>query len=534
MWGKSAWARRGVEALGAAAVQVVTARYAYPYADQGLPRWAAVVIGASGVLAVVLRRRMPPGWCAVGLAAAMGVLPALAPLTALLVYEAAGRLTGGRCWWVLGGAALVPVVVTVAWMQRPGYVVWPFGWGFSAGFGLVLSLVAVMGPALVGTITGQQRRLLDAARQRVRMAERARQADAQAARLAERSRMAAEMHDLLGHRLSLINLHTGGLEMELAADAPQLREEAVQIRSLTRQALGDLRDTLGMLEPASAGEQAPTPATGTRAGLGELVEQSRTAGETVALVWQGPDLREADTRVRWAVHRVVREALTNAHRHAPGAAIQMTVEHDAGVVRLRVHNEPARALPASAGTGRGLAQLRERARLLGGTLTAAAEPDGGFTVTAVFPARPDTPAADEPAPATTAATPVRAAAPGRGVLHRVQRGAAGLLGVLAVVTTLPFGLGLVHRAQPLPQAVNADDVHLGMSVAEVERAVGADDEALRALAAGRAVPAPPGTSCLFPYGGRRTVGRELEVTRYCFREGRLADVSRFRAPLDRS
>ncbi|MEU6709604.1 histidine kinase [Streptomyces wuyuanensis] len=203
--------RFSAETLSAAVAQWVMARYLYPYADQGLWPWAAAGLGTLAVALIVVRRHTPMV-CLVGLAALMGLLPQVTPLVALVAWDWARSLVEPCRLSVLAFAATLPVVVTIGWMALPGYTAWPFGFGFSAGFGLVLALVGVLAPALVGALAGQGDRLLCAERERARVAERARWADVEAARLQERSRMAAEMHDGLGHRLSLLNLHAGGLE----------------------------------------------------------------------------------------------------------------------------------------------------------------------------------------------------------------------------------------------------------------------------------------------------------------------------------
>ncbi|MFG3118026.1 sensor histidine kinase [Streptomyces sp. NPDC048197] len=139
------------------------------------------------------------------------------------------------------------------------------------------------------------------------------------------------------------------------------------------------------------GTGALTDATGTRADIEALIAESRSGGIPVEFSWEGPDLDARPARVRRAVHRVVRESLTNVHRYAAGAQVTVTVRHGDALVEVRVHNDVPPVPPAATtgfGTGRGLIGLRERVTLLGGDLEAGRTPDGGFAVAADIPAAP--------------------------------------------------------------------------------------------------------------------------------------------------
>ena len=141
----------------------------------------------------------------------------------------------------------------------------------------MLAVTTVVVPGLVGIAAGQQDRLLRALRERAAAAEEARRLADSESRMRERSRIAAEMHDLVGHRLSLVSLHAGGLEMALLKEAPELRDEAAVVRRATRDAMQELREALGVLGPLArdTGTDALTDATGTRADIEALVEESR-------------------------------------------------------------------------------------------------------------------------------------------------------------------------------------------------------------------------------------------------------------------
>lgn len=202
------------------------------------------------------------------------------------------------------------------------------------------------------------------------------------AQLTERARIAQEMHDSLGHELSLIALRAGALEV-----APGLAETHQQaagaIRAAAAEATARLGEIVGVLRPAS--EVAPlAPASG---GIDGLVERARASGMDVRL--EG-SLEAGDGVRAAAAHRIVQEALTNAARHAPGAAVTVSVDPTAVGVRLSVSNGRATLPPrAGATTGLGLAGLEEAARAAGGSLRHGATTGGGFEVVADLPAHTD-------------------------------------------------------------------------------------------------------------------------------------------------
>ncbi|MFF5446296.1 histidine kinase [Streptomyces sp. NPDC012888] len=344
------------------------------------------------------------------LAVLAGLAPGVGPVAAAASYTVARRTEPERRTARLLAAASV-CLVGAATAAAPWLGPGPVAYGLALG--LVLAPTAVVVPGLVGTAQGQQQRLLRALRERGDAAERARLLADSEARAHERARIAAEMHDLLGHRLSLISLHAGGLELALDRAAPELREEALLVRRTTRVAMRELRQALGVLGPLGrdTGPDALTDATGTRADVEALVAESRRGGVAVRFDWTGPDLDARPAPVRRAVHRVVREALTNVHRYAAAAHVAVAVEHGGEAVRVTVRNgAPPRPATATAagepGTGRGLTGLRERVALLGGTFEAAALPTGGFRVSATLPAEPPPAPAAAPAPPDGTEPPV--------------------------------------------------------------------------------------------------------------------------------
>ncbi|MEU6297277.1 histidine kinase [Streptomyces erythrochromogenes] len=535
----------------------------------------AVLAAGTGILA--LRHRLPAAVLLV-LAALTGPVPAVGPVTAVAAYSVARRMARPRLRArLLACAGLLLVVCATAAGPRLG----PGSAAYGLALGLALAPTAVIVPGLVGTAQGQQGRLLRALRERGDAAERARRLADSEARIHERSRIAAEMHDLVGHRLSLVSLHAGGLELALERAAPELREEAVLVRRTTRDAMRELRQALGVLGPLGrdTGPDALTDATGTRADIEALVAQSRDGGIAVGLDWTGPDLDARPAPVRRAVHRVVREALTNVHRYAPDAHVRVTVVHDDALVRVTVRNgaRPGPAAPAEEpGTGRGLTGLRERVELLGGTFEAAALPSGGFRVEAAVPAEadghpvtgraapgpdgsgpdgsgpcgsgPDVPrrpaGADpagahptgahpvgaDPAGPDPAAAAVAAAGPdGRRTAEVLTLGS----GLAALSALMVVGIAFVHAAQPSGRSGPVPLPRVGMTYAEVAGLGVRDNGAVRAAATGHEPPRPAGTAgCVYPFNGatERHPGGLL-IARYCFDAAqRLIAIDRFDVP----
>jgi len=284
-----------------------------------------------------------------------------------------GRHLHQRRDWLLLAIAATPAAAFL----RPEF------WN-GAGALLALALFVLL-PWLAGRFRRQQAELVLAGRDRVAQLEREQELTAEHARLQERARIATDMHDSLGHELALIALRAGALE--LAADMSERnRDAAAQLRESAVTATDRLRRTVGLLGetgagPGNAGRLPTEPPDETVAAL---VDRARDAGMAVRLCSVGEPGTALPALVDRAVHRVVQEALTNAARHAPGAPVLVRVEHTAGTVEVAVSNTRPQDAPRSPGGGSGLVGLRERVRLLGGTLRAESGADG-FTVVARLP-----------------------------------------------------------------------------------------------------------------------------------------------------
>ncbi|WP_399886984.1 sensor histidine kinase [Streptomyces sp. BBFR51] len=330
---------------------------------------------------------------------ALAVLP-------LIVMSAARRIAPTRRAWQVVGAACAVVGVLTA-------VTAPFRaepLAFQVVGNAVSVVLLLVLPALAGTLLGQRRPLVSLLRERNAYLEQARTLTATAARMAERNRIAGEMHDLLGHRLSLISVHAGALELAAARQAPALAGQTELLRTTAGTAMEELREILGVVRHADlAGEADDRPGgeRGTREDVAALVAESRQTGSVVELDWSLSDSDEVGPRTRQAIHRVVREGLTNVLKHASGAPTWVQVRSVGGGIEVSVTNAPPRVARAShGGTHSGLAGCQERIALLGGTFEAGALVNGGFRVAARLPAQgnPRQEAAGSPAGAARPST----------------------------------------------------------------------------------------------------------------------------------
>ena len=226
-----------------------------------------------------------------------------------------------------------------------------------------------------------RRRLVQALTERAERAERERHLLAEQARAEERARLAGEMHDVVSHRVSLMVLQAGALQMTATDEAT--RQAAEELRASGCQALDELRDLVGILRTAPEDNQTPAAP-----GLAALIAESTSVGTPAELIEDG-DPALASPVIGRTAYRIVREALTNVRKHAPGARVVVRVEYDPAQVRLTVRNTaPAAPSTVLAGTGSGLgiAGLRQRIELVHGTLRAGPAADGGFCVDATLPA----------------------------------------------------------------------------------------------------------------------------------------------------
>jgi signal transduction histidine kinase len=212
-------------------------------------------------------------------------------------------------------------------------------------------------------------------------AERARAAARRADE--ERLRIARELHDVLAHSISVINVQAGvGLAL-LDSDPEQARTALTTIKEASKEALGEVRQVLDTLRTPGEAPRAPAPGLDR---LPELVEQAASAGLTVAIENAG-GLPRLSPGTDLAAFRIVQEALTNVVRHSGSRHARVRLEFARGTLRLRIDDDGPATGAEAGGSGNGLAGMRERAVALGGTIEAGARDDGGFRVLAVLPLR---------------------------------------------------------------------------------------------------------------------------------------------------
>jgi len=229
----------------------------------------------------------------------------------------------------------------------------------------------------------------------VRLAEAARTRTEEARRQAseERLRMARELHDVLAHNISMINVQAG-VALHLMDDDPQQARTALAaIKEASKEALSEMRSVIGVLR--SDGETAPRSPTAGLDRLEELLERARTAGLPVDAQVEG-DRRPIPAGADLAAYRIVQESLTNVTRHAGTGPVTATVRIAYGERDIAVQvDDDGRGVSLlddhPEGTGSGIRGMRERATALGGRFEAGPRPGGGFRVTAILPIDGSTP-----------------------------------------------------------------------------------------------------------------------------------------------
>ena len=241
--------------------------------------------------------------------------------------------------------------------------------------------LAVLFPVVIvpwGLFARTQRNLLRSSHERAQRLEAEQRARVEQAREAERRRIAGEMHDVLAHRLSLLSVHAGALEFHPDAPPEEIAEAAGVIRATAHDALNDLREVIGVLREGDGGVAPPQP---TLDAIPALIEESRAAGMNVQAQI---DAAGGDALIGRTAYRVVQEGLTNARKHAPAAAVRVTVAGDEHVVVEIVSRRSASAPAAVPGAGTGLIGLAERVALAGGTLEHGPNERGDFVLRATL------------------------------------------------------------------------------------------------------------------------------------------------------
>ncbi len=334
-----------------------------------VPWWGVLVQVVAG-LVLVLRRRRPLVSAGIVFALSLGDPVLAGPFS---VYALGAYAPTRRAGWALAaGLALT--------MCEP--------WRAQSGSDLFVAFLAVGTPLLLGMYLASRRGLLLALAERAERVEREQVERDRQARVEERRRLAGEMHDMITHRVSLMVLQAGALRT--IAERENVRSAAEELRLTGCQALAELRELVAVLRDPD--DPAPTGASvrgGGPTGLdvSDLIADSRAAGVPIeSTVTGAPATTDAPAAVR-TVRRVVQEALTNVHKHAPGAHVEVAIRHEPSGIGVTVTNTAgARPPDVDLGNGgTGLLGLRERVELLGGRLRAGPDEAGGFVVDALVP-----------------------------------------------------------------------------------------------------------------------------------------------------
>jgi signal transduction histidine kinase len=347
-----------------------------------------VLLALFAVVGVGMSDRPLP--VALALAAAVAAMGALAawraliewPLAAIMLVAAAGLVALGH-----GNSAnlvWMGFCVTAGWVALASTLRTTLTFGGALGLALVTESVQQTGePGWTAWMVGTAFTLVACIfagrlRDTVAQLEEAQHQLAERSRAEERSRIAGEVHDVIGHALTVSLLHISSARLALDEDPAEARRALEEAERLARSSLEEVRATVGLMRTDAPGEMTPLPVA---ADIDELVASYQRAGAEVTLTVTG-DVDSLGSARGLAAYRIVQEALTNAVRHAPGEAVSVSVVVDGGTATVVVRNGGDADPAAPFGTG--LLGMKERAEGVGGRLRAGAE-TRGWLVEAVLP-----------------------------------------------------------------------------------------------------------------------------------------------------
>jgi signal transduction histidine kinase len=363
-------------ALGAM-VEIFVRRDA-PNAPQ-TPLWFAYAAIAILVLTIVARRRFPfagPAayWVlAAGISFFDGVLLAF-PASLFVVGLAVSFLLGNVRKVVQAGIGLVVVLsgAAIVVYNIPGHT----------AAELVFIPIDFAISWLAGFLLRGSAEQAEAAEVRATLAEQEREADALRAVVDERTRIARELHDIVGHSVSVMTVQTSGVRRLLRPEQEQEREALLSVERTGREALAEMRRVVGALrDPEEGPALAPRP---TLTRVDTLVAQARETGLPVDLEIEGRPV-PLPAGVDLTAYRLVQEGLTNAIRHAAARHADVKVRYEGDHVEIEVCDDGKGAESASSEGGHGLVGMRERVSIYGGELEAGPRAEGGFRLRARLP-----------------------------------------------------------------------------------------------------------------------------------------------------
>ncbi len=293
-------------------------------------------------------------------------------------YTPAGTIPGGILVYVL---CLYAVAVRCeAWVVTTAGIVTATGAIFVEGLAPLTAVLVAAVPVLAGVVVRTRRGGQE------RLAVQERRHEGERALLQERQRIARELHDVVAHHMSVIAIQAEAGPYKVQDPPKELVESFADIRASALSGLKELRRVLGVL-------RSETPDTAPQPGLADLdglLESARNGGVTISSGVSGTP-RPLPDGVDLSAYRIVQEALSNAMRHSPGAAVQVKLYYGDAALVVEVRNDhcpPETPQPSgvfSDGGGHGIIGMRERATMLGGNLQAGPTEKGEFLVTAALP-----------------------------------------------------------------------------------------------------------------------------------------------------
>jgi signal transduction histidine kinase len=345
----------------------------------GSARPVTLALGIGAAASLVARRRAPGWTLAVSGALALvmvhldgraGAAAVIAPAVAL--YSLA--LRRGRASRLLAAVAAVAAVVLAdalhagspTLLQTLGHVL----------------LVAI--PLLAADVHRTRHAYVALLRERLELAERTREQEAQRRAEQERTRIARDLHDVVAHTLTTINIQAATAAELLDRNPGHARAALETIEDASRDAIGELRAILGVLRDGEERDAPLTPTPGID-DVADLIRRAREEGVDVTMDVVGEQPGRVPDAVSLAAFRIAQESLTNARRHAAGARVRVRLAFEPSALTLAVENRtgtPANGNGATAGVG--ILGMTERATAVGGKLRAAPVPDG-FRVSAELP-----------------------------------------------------------------------------------------------------------------------------------------------------
>jgi signal transduction histidine kinase len=296
----------------------------------------------------------------------------LAVPVAAALYSAAefGHLTAAIVF------SLILVIGSTYFRIRDGEAI-----AYLLGYELISTVTLMAAAIALGDSTRSRRALRAEQEQSARLIEQEHAYRAEQRVQAERVRVARDLHDVIGHSISVISLHADVAREAIGRNDDQARQALNHIRAASSALMRELRATVKLLRnPAS---EQPDRSVSSLTNLSTLVDSAAASGLTVDVQFEG-EVADLPATVDTAAYRIIQESLTNVIRHAAATHVMLTIAVNTQELRLQLTDNGTTAV-ASVTPGSGIAGMAERARLLGGALTAQPLPAGGFEVKATLP-----------------------------------------------------------------------------------------------------------------------------------------------------